>query len=129
MTTQQRHDRDKDDDDEKELGGASSAAAGAAPDRTGTPKTPPGMKRIRLLRSIVLSGEHEDADSIHDVTLPLAQRLIGEGSAVHHLEEGQSADPQPTSVNRMEDPSNRDPKSIRISRPAPKGKPDPKDRK
>lgn len=100
-----------DEDDEKQ---------DSAPQVRGTP---PGMKRIRLTRSIVLSGEHEEAGSIHDVMLPLAHRLIGEGSAEHHLEPGQKADPHPTTVNRMEDPSNRDPKSIRVSGPPTKVKP------
>lgn len=102
-----------DEQEEKDQGGTSTA----------TPKTPAGMRRIRLVRSIVLSGEHEDIGSVHDATLPLAQRLIGEGSAVDHLEEGESPYEQATSVNRMEEPSNRDPKTIRISRPAPKIKP------
>src|SRR5580704_5441055 len=100
--TQPKMQHDHDDDGEKQAGGPR------------VPGTPPGMKRIRLTRSIVLSGEHEDAGSVHDVTLPLAHRLIGEGSAVHHLEPGQSPDAAAVTVNRMEDPSNRDPKSIRV---------------
>jgi hypothetical protein len=106
----------------------SSSGAGAATAKSAIPSTPPGMKRIRLTRSIILSGEHEDEGSVHDVTLPLAQRLIGEGSAEHHLMPGQSPDPQAVTVNRMEDPSNRDPKSIRISGPPPKVKPAAKDK-
>ena len=118
MPNERKHDKD----DEKDPAATAGAAAGAALAKEKTPATPKGMRRVRLVRSIILSGEHEDAESVHDVSLPLAQRLIGEGSAVQHLEEGESSDPQALTVNRMEDPENRDPKSIRISRPAPKVK-------
>jgi len=109
--------------------GATGATGPAGPVAPVAPVAPAGMKRIRLTRAIVLSGEHEDIDSVHDVSLPLAQRLVGEGSAVPHVEEGQSPDAQAVTVNRMEDPSNREPRSIRISRPAPKVKPPAPDKK
>jgi hypothetical protein len=97
---------------------------GAAPQvRQAQAGPPAGMKRIRLTRAIVLSGEHEDIDSIHDVSLPLAQRLIGEGSAVHHLEPGQKPEMGAVTVNRMDSPSNRETQSIRVSGPPPKVKP------
>lgn len=78
----------------------------------------PNVKRIRLTRSIVLGGEHADEGSVHDVARPLAHRLIGEGSAVHHLEEGEEPEKAPTSVNRMDTPTHRDPPSKQV-RPAP----------
>jgi hypothetical protein len=80
------------------------------------------VKRIRLTRSIILDGEHADEGSIHDVAKPLAHRLIGEGSAVHHLEEGEAPEQAPTSVNRMETPTNRDPASKQVRPAQPKTK-------
>lgn len=77
-----------------------------------------GLKRIKLTRSIVLGGEHADEESIHDVPSALAHRLIGEGSAVHHLEEGEEPEPTPSVVNRMEHPGNADPPPKQV-RPAP----------
>jgi hypothetical protein len=117
MADQEKHGDDGDEKDVKE-----NAELSAMPQVRQVRSTPAGMKRIRLTRSIVLSGEHEDVGSVHDVSAPLAQRLIGEGSAVHHLEEGQMPAAQASTVNRMESPSNRDPKSIPVSRPAPKVK-------
>lgn len=80
----------------------------------GPPKT---HKRLRLTRAIVLSGEHAEEGSVHDVPNALAARLVGEGSAEH-------VDPQyaATSVNRMESPSNRDPETRRVSGPPAKVK-------
>jgi hypothetical protein len=75
-------------------------------------------KRIRLTRSIILGGDHADEGSIHEVARPLAHRLIGEGSAVHHLEEGEEPETGPTTVNRMEHPTNADPRPKQIA-PAP----------
>lgn len=75
-------------------------------------------KRIELTRSIILNREHAEGGSIHDVPRPLANRLIGEGSAVHHIEEGEEPEAAPTAVNRMEHPGNADPETKRV-RPAP----------
>jgi len=110
-------------------GDASRGAGASTAEEAAVPATPKGFKRLRLVRSIILSGEHEDEGSIHDVALPLAQRLIGEGSAVHHLEDGESPEPGPTSVNRMEEPENRETKSIPVHRPAPKIKQSAPDKK
>jgi hypothetical protein len=79
-------------------------------------------KKIRLTRSIVLAGEIEEEGSVHEVPRPLAHRLIGEGSAEHHLEEGEEPEKAPTSVNRMEHAGERDPKTKRISGPPAKVK-------
>jgi hypothetical protein len=79
-------------------------------------------KKIRITRDILLGGEHAEEGSIHEVERPLAQRLIGEGSAVHHLEEGDEPETGPTTVDRMERPGNREPTSKRLSGPAPKVK-------
>ena len=79
-------------------------------------------KKIRLTRSIILAGEHAEEGSIHEVGKPLANRIIGEGSAVHHLEEGEEPETGPTSVNRMEHPGHGDPEPRRISGPPTKVK-------
>lgn len=74
-------------------------------------------KRIKLTRSLILAGSHADAGSVHEVGRALANRLIGEGSAEHDLEEGE--DPEvATSVTRMEQPGNRDPEPKQV-KPAP----------
>ncbi|MBZ5700260.1 MAG: hypothetical protein LAN84_00275 [Acidobacteriia bacterium] len=78
------------------------------------------IKRLRLTRSIILAGEHAEAGEIHDVPRALAHRLIGEGSAVQHLEEGDEPEPAPATVNRMEHPGNADPPPQRVSGPPPK---------
>jgi hypothetical protein len=83
---------------------------------------PPGMKRVRLIRSIVMNGDHAEAGEVHDVPNALAHRLIGEGSAAHHLMPGQKSPAGPTSVNRMDSPSNRDPESRRVAPAPPKVK-------
>ena len=79
-------------------------------------------KRIRLTRSIVIAGEHAEEGEVHEVSRHLAQILVGEGSAVHHVEEGEEPETGPTTVNRMEHPTNADPPPRRISPPAPKVK-------
>lgn len=79
-------------------------------------------KKIRLTRDVILGGEHADEGSVHEVGRALAHRLIGEGSAVHHLEEGEEPETRPTSVNRMESPGNADPKPRQIKPAKPKVK-------
>jgi len=80
-------------------------------------------KRIKLLRSIVLGGGVEGEEGeVHEVSRALAHQLIGEGSAEHHLEEGEEPETGPTTVDRMERPGNADPKSRRISGPPAKAK-------
>ena len=86
------------------------------------------MKRIRLTRSVIMAGEHAEVGEIHDAPRALAQRLIGEGSAVQHLEEGESAEPPATAVNRMEHATNRDPQSVRVSGQPPKVKTEPEEK-
>jgi hypothetical protein len=76
-------------------------------------------KRVRLTRSIILNREHAEEGSIHDVPRALAFDLIGAGSAVLHLEDGEVPEPS-TGVNRMEAPINADPVTKRISGPRPK---------
>jgi hypothetical protein len=80
------------------------------------------FKRLRLTRSIILAGEHAEEGSIHDVPHALAHRLVGEGSAEHHLEEGEEQEAGPTSVNRIVQPTNREPESRRVSGPPAKVK-------
>jgi hypothetical protein len=75
-------------------------------------------RRLRITRSIFLNREHAEAGSIHDVPNALAQRLIGEGSAEPHFEEGEEMDSAPTTVNRMAVPENRDPQTKQVA-PAP----------
>jgi len=79
-------------------------------------------KKIKLLRSIVLAGEDAEEGEVHEVQRGLANRLIGEGSAVLHLEEGDEPETGPTIVDRMERPENREPAPRRISGPRPKEK-------
>jgi hypothetical protein len=70
---------------------------------------------IKLTRSIVLDGAPADAGSVHEVPRPLAHRLVGEGSAVHHgdaaPQPGQPKDPRRvgTQGNRMAPTEHRDP--------------------
>ena len=77
-------------------------------------------KRIRLTRAIILGGGHQEADSVHELGRALAHRLIGEGSAVQHLEEGDEPEAAPTTVNRMEHPGNADPPPRRVFSRAPR---------
>ena len=77
-------------------------------------------KRIRIIRPILIAGEHAEVGSIHDVPGHLAIDLIGTGSAVHHVEEGENPPGPPTTV-RMENPDHRDPKPSRVA-PKPKAK-------
>jgi len=79
-------------------------------------------KKIQLVRDIILAGEHAEEGSVHEVGRALAHRLIGEGSAVHHLEEGEEPEAGPTSVNRMETASHADPKPRQIKPAHPKVK-------
>ena len=79
-------------------------------------------KRIELTRSIILNREHAEAGSVHEVPRALAHRLIGEGSAVHHLEDGEEPETAPTSVNRMEQPESRDPQTKQVAPAPPKVK-------
>jgi hypothetical protein len=91
-------------------------------------KTPPrqperrGTRKLKLTRSIVLGGEHAEAGSIVDVSRVLAQRLIGEGSAEAHYEEGDEPETGPSVVNRMEHPTNADPPPKILRTPPPKVK-------
>lgn len=80
------------------------------------------VKKIRLTRHIILDGQHAEKDSVFSVARPLAQRLIGEGSAVEHLEEGETPERPAGVVNRMEYPIHADPKPEKLSGPAPKVK-------
>jgi hypothetical protein len=87
------------------------------------------VRNIRLTRHIILEGEHAEKDSVFSVARPLAARLIGEGSAVEHLEEGESPEPSTGVVNRIEHPTNADPKPQKLSGPAPKVKGEKADKK
>lgn len=79
-------------------------------------------RKIRLTRHIILDGEHAEKESVFNVARPLAARLIGEGSAVEHLDEGDTPEPSAGVVNRMEHPTNADPRPEKISGPTPKVK-------
>jgi len=79
-------------------------------------------KRIRLTRSIVLGGEHADEGEVHEVARALAQNLVGEGSAIYHVEEGEQPEVGPTAVDRMTRPSHADPKPRKIADAKPKVK-------
>jgi hypothetical protein len=87
------------------------------------------VRKIRLTRHIILDGEHAEKDSVFNVSRPLAARLIGEGSAVDHLEEGDVPEPSAGVVNRMEHPTNTDPKPEKLSGPTPKVKREKDDKK
>jgi hypothetical protein len=78
-------------------------------------------RKVRLTRSIVLAGDIEEEGTIHEVQAALAHRLVGEGSAVHHYEEGEEPDAAPTTVNRMEHAGERDPHTDQVA-PGPKPK-------
>lgn len=77
--------------------------------------------KIKLLRDIMIDGEHEEIGSIFSVSRPLAARLVGEGSAEY--DEPHTA---PTSVNRMEQAKHDDPSPQRVSGPVAKVKKDAK---
>lgn len=79
-------------------------------------------RRVELTRSIILNRTHAEAGSIHEVSRALAQRLIGEGSAIEHLQEGEQPEAAPTAVNRMEQPTSRDPESKQVAPAPPKVK-------
>jgi hypothetical protein len=79
------------------------------------------VKRVRLTRSLIMGDE----GSIHEVSRHLAHHLIGEGSAVEHIEEGEEPETGPTTVNRMSHPGNADPKPRKIADAKPKGGPKP----
>lgn len=81
-----------------------------------------GTRKLKLTRSIVLGGEHAEAGEVHEVGHALAQRLIGEGSAVQHLEEGEEPETGPTTVNRMAAPVNADPPTRKLAEAPPKVK-------
>jgi hypothetical protein len=42
------------------------------------------VRKVRLTRSIVMSGKHAEEGSVFECPAPLAQRLVGEGSAEYH---------------------------------------------
>ena len=71
--------------------------------------------QVKLTRSIVLDGAPAPAGSVHELPRPMAHRLVGEGSAVHHGEDapqvGQPKDPRRTGTqgNRMAPTEHRDP--------------------
>jgi hypothetical protein len=44
--------------------------------------------QIKLMRSIILGGGHAEQGSLWEVSVHLAANLIVQGSAVHHLGEG-----------------------------------------
>jgi hypothetical protein len=71
-------------------------------------------RRIQLVRSIILNGEHADEGEVHEVHRALAHHLIGEGSAVPDGDD--ESDPgKATAVNRMQEARNRDPRTDRAS--------------
>jgi hypothetical protein len=77
--------------------------------------------RVRLVRSIILDGDHQDEGKVVEVPRPLAHRLVGEGSAVHH--ENPDFPPTPeesalTTSNRMLPADSRDPQTGSTTRPA-----------
>lgn len=78
-------------------------------------------RTVKLTRSIILSGDHAEQGSEHEVQRALAFRLVGEGSAVFTDDEEAQ-----TSVNRMESATNRDPESRPIAPAAAKVKKDAK---
>lgn len=108
-----------------DAGAGQDQATSAAPNPPGEKSTravPEGMRRVRLMRSIVMNGDHAEAGEVHDVARPLAARLIGEGSAEPHVAPGEKPEAGATSVNRMESPTNRDPQSRKVAPAPPKVK-------
>jgi hypothetical protein len=77
-------------------------------------------RRVRLTRAVIMGGEHAEEGSVHEVSRSLAHRLVGEGSAEYHLEEGEEPETGPTTVNRMENPGNADPPPRRVVGASPK---------
>lgn len=75
------------------------------------------VKKIRLTRHIILDGEHAEKDGVFIVARSLAQRLIGEGSAVEHVEEGEEPEAAATTVGSIEQSTGVDPQAQRVSRP------------
>jgi hypothetical protein len=110
--------------EENESQGLEPAAGAARPSNPGEerPRVPQerrGTRRIRLTRSIILGGQHAEEGSVHDVAPALAHRLIGEGSAVEHLEEGEAPEKSPTTVTtHMEEATSREPQPRQVA-PAP----------
>ena len=77
--------------------------------------------KVKLVRSIILDGEHAEEGTVHEVPRPLAHKLVGEGSAVHH--ENPEFPPTPeqtaaTTTNRMLPADSRDPATGPARKPA-----------
>lgn len=77
------------------------------------------VRQIKLTRSIILGGEHQEEGSVHEVSRAQAHHLVGEGSAEYLEGDEESA---PTRVDRMGSPANADPQHRRMARPSPKVK-------
>jgi hypothetical protein len=74
-------------------------------------------KRIRLTRSIILGpGLMGEEGEVHEVARHLAHELIGAGSAVFHVEEGEEPPAGPTTVDRMMTPGHADPAPRRVKK-------------
>jgi hypothetical protein len=78
--------------------------------------------RVKLVRSIILDGEHAEEGTVHEVPRPMAHRLVGEGSAVHHENPDFPPTPEQTAVtttNRMLPADTRDPATGTVTRTRP----------
>jgi hypothetical protein len=72
--------------------------------------------RIKLTRSILLGGEHAGKGEVYEISRLLAFDLIGQGSAVQYLADGEQPEPAPTleEISRMQDATVTAPKPLRI---------------
>lgn len=68
-------------------------------------------KKIRILRPVLIDGEHAAEGSVHSVSRRVAFDIIGSGCAVEHLEKGETPEPAPTIARFAEDVVHSDPKA------------------
>ena len=68
-------------------------------------------KKIRIVRPVLIDGEHAPEGSVHSVSRRVAFDIIGSGCAVEHLEKGEQPEPAPTIARFVEDVVHSDPKA------------------
>jgi hypothetical protein len=65
-------------------------------------------KKIKVVRPIIIDGQHAEAGSVHSLPRHKAIELIGSGLVEEHLEDGE--DPEaPASTVRVDKPQHGDP--------------------
>lgn len=79
-------------------------------------------RKIRLKRSIIVKGEHQDKGSVLEAPAPLAHALVGDGSAEYHEDSKDEVDAENKAGVKVHDPvgSNADADVRVVSKPAAK---------